>query len=224
MEELSFQPNSPISSGCLLQLMGIVCAFGKANVVDGIELTIQPGEHVALVGSNGSGKTTLLRAILGLHPIKMGKILLDGREAKTQTDWELRRKKISWMPQRQTTGQFPLLAQELLDSSSSPSTALDAAKSLDIVHLLPRPLNSLSGGQLQRVFLARAIGAVAGGSGLLLADEPTAALDFDGQIKVAEVLRKLTVTSVVVTHDHKMADRCHRVIEMAAGKLHMVTP
>ena len=85
------------------------------------------------------------------------------------------------------------------------------------------PFPSLSGGQLQRVFFARALGGLAGGASLLLADEPTAALDFDGQIKVAEVLQELSSAALIVTHDRKMADRCHRVVEMAGGRLREVS-
>ena len=86
-----------------------------------------------------------------------------------------------------------------------------------------RPLHALSGGQLQRVFLARAVGGLAGGASLLLADEPTAALDFDGQIKVAEILQSLPSSALIVTHDRKMADRCHRVVEMAGGRLREIS-
>jgi ABC-type lipoprotein export system ATPase subunit len=89
---------------------------------------------------------------------------------------------------------------------------------------MARPLHALSGGQLQRVFLARALGSLAAGAGLLLADEPTAALDFDGQVKVAEVLRTLPATMLVVTHDRTMAARCDRVMEMAGGRLREVKP
>ncbi len=210
----SSQPAAPV------EMEGIACFFGKIKVVRDINLTLHPGEHVALIGSNGSGKTTLLRTILGLHPLAAGTILVDGLSARTNPEWQARRKRIAWMPQRQATGQFPLLVSELLASSSGVAAALQAAIDLEIGDLLARPISSLSGGQLQRVFLARSIGSLAGGAGLLLADEPTAALDFDGQVKVADILRTLPATCLVVTHDHKMAERCDRVIEMAGGCLY----
>ncbi len=206
-----------------LDVTDVVCAFGQTRVVDQVNLQIQPGEHVALIGSNGSGKTTLLRAILGLHTISAGQILIDGIQAKTSGDWHDQRRKISWMPQRQTTGQFPLLVKELLTSSASSDEAFASAEHLGVSMVLDRPLHALSGGQLQRVFLARALGGLAGGASLLLADEPTAALDFDGQIKVAEVLQELSSAALIVTHDRKMADRCHRVVEMAGGRLREVS-
>lgn len=211
-----------VNRAASLNLDEVFCTFGPTAVVTGVNLSLQPGEHVALIGSNGSGKTTLLRAVLGLHPVRAGRIALDGQEALTDVHWREQRRRIAWMPQRQATGQFPLLVRELLTSSASPVAATVAAHDLGVGGLMARPLHALSGGQLQRVFLARALGGLAGGAGLLLADEPTAALDFDGQVKVAEVLRGLPATVLVVTHDRAMAARCHRVVEMAGGRLREV--
>ncbi|PWS40500.1 ABC transporter, partial [Streptomyces sp. ZEA17I] len=107
-------------------------------------------------------------------------------------------------------------------SSAAPRDAGAAASGLGVGDLADRPLHTLSGGQLQRMYLARAIGCVAAGARVLLADEPTAALDFDGQEEAADVLTSLPVTLVVVTHDRALANRCDRVLEMAAGRLREV--
>lgn len=205
-----------------LNLRQICCWYGRNKAVDDVSLALRPGEHMALIGSNGSGKTTLMRAILGLHPLKSGQITLDGVAPATPRTWQAHRQRIAWMPQRQATGQFPLLVHELLASSGAPAAAQAAAAELGVEPLAARPLHALSGGQLQRVFLARALGSLANGAGLLLADEPTAALDFAGQVQVAELLRKLPVTVLVVTHDRAMAERCPRVVEMAGGQLREV--
>lgn len=205
-----------------LQIEGLVCTYGAIQAVDQVDLQIAPGEHVALIGGNGSGKTTLLRAVLGLHAIAAGRITMNGAGVTSAARWREWRRSIAWMPQRQATGQFPLLARELLASSLNEVSALAAADRLGVVDLLNRPLHALSGGQLQRVFLARALGSLEGGAGLLLADEPTAALDFAGQAAVAEVLGSLRATVLVVTHDRAMAERCDRVVEMAGGRLREV--
>lgn len=205
-----------------LELEQICCAFGRTTVVEQVDLHVAPGEHVALIGSNGSGKTTLLRAILGLHTLASGHVALDGVAAASPLTWRLVRKRIAWMPQRQATGQFPLLVRELLASSGDAAAARAAAAELGVGTLAERPLHALSGGQLQRVFLSRALGELAGGAGLLLADEPTAALDFVGQAAIAEVLRQLSASVLVVTHDRSMAARCDRVLEMAGGRLREV--
>ena len=210
------------ASPAMLVLDNLICRFGTIQAVDGASLRIQPGEHVAITGANGSGKSTLLRAILGFHTDVSGRISVDGEVAQSAEEWRQRRERVAWMPQRQAKGRFPLLVRELLESSGNSEVATEAAHRLGIGQLLGRPLHTLSGGQLQRSFLSRALGAVASHAGLLLADEPTAALDFDGQRAVAEELAALPVSLLVVTHDRAVAQRCDRVLEMAGGKLREV--
>ncbi|MER6046121.1 ATP-binding cassette domain-containing protein [Streptomyces sp. NPDC020883] len=200
----------------------VSCRHGRQEVVHEVDLDIAAGERVALTGTNGSGKTTLLRAVLGLHRNVDGRIMVGGRPAGTAAEWAWRRRACAWIPQRPAAGRFPLLVGELLASSGEAQEAAQAAGRLRVGELADRPLHTLSGGQLQRVHLARAVGCVAAGAGVLLADEPTAALDFDGQSEAAEVLTGLPVTLIVVTHDRGLAQRCDRVLEMAAGRLREV--
>jgi zinc transport system ATP-binding protein len=202
-----------------LRLVQVRCTYGRRVVVDGVDLHVDAGEHVALTGSNGSGKTTLLRAILGLHPLASGTIELGGRHATNSAGWAERRRRIAWVPQRLAPGRFPLLVHELLASSGQFACALDAAELLNVVELADRPLHTLSGGQLQRVFLARALGCLKAGATVLLADEPTAALDFDAQEAVARLLAGIQATIVVVSHDRAMTAVCDRQVEMAAGRI-----
>ncbi|MEV5126742.1 ABC transporter ATP-binding protein [Streptomyces decoyicus] len=209
-------------AGLDLRFRGVVCRHGRLEAVTGVDLHIGAGERVALTGTNGSGKTTLLRAVLGLHRQADGEILVGGRGYRTAAERSWRRRACAWIPQRPAAGRFPLLARELLASSGSADRAAQAADRLGVGMLADRPLSSLSGGQLQRMHLARAVGCVAAGAGVLLADEPTAALDFAGQEEAAEVLTSLPVTVVVVTHDRAMAARCDRTLEMAAGQLREV--
>ncbi|MEU9798572.1 ABC transporter ATP-binding protein [Streptomyces sp. NPDC051000] len=208
--------------GLDVRMRGVGCRHGRVEAVTGVDLEISAGERIALTGTNGSGKTTLLRAVLGLHRQTTGTILVGGRGTGSAAEWAWRRRSCAWIPQKPATGRFPLLGAELLDSSGAPAEAREAAEKLGVGPLTRRPLHSLSGGQLQRMYLARAIGGVAAGAMVLLADEPTAALDFAGQEEAAEVLTSLPVTLVVVTHDRALADRCDRVLEMAAGRLREV--
>ncbi|MFD4830576.1 metal ABC transporter ATP-binding protein [Streptomyces uncialis] len=201
---------------------GLVCRHGRVEAVADVDLEIAAGERVALTGTNGSGKTTLLRAVLGLHPRTRGSILVGGRGTGSAADWAWRRRACAWIPQKPAAGRFPMLGSELLASGTAPREAHEAADRLGVGALTERPLHTLSGGQLQRMYLARAVGCVAAGAGVLLADEPTAALDFDGQEEAADALTSLPVTLVVVTHDRAMARRCDRVLEMAAGRLREV--
>ncbi|MEU3919514.1 ABC transporter ATP-binding protein [Streptomyces sp. NPDC029004] len=208
--------------GLDVRMRRVGCRHGRVEAVRAVDLDIAPGERVALTGTNGSGKTTLLRALLGLHRIADGEVLVGGRPARTPAEWAWRRRACAWIPQKPAAGRFPLLAGELLTSSGAAAEAEEAAEKLGVGHLTGRPLHTLSGGQLQRMYLARAAGAVAAGAGVLLADEPTAALDFAGQEEAADVLLSLPATLVVVTHDRALADRCERVLEMAAGRLREV--
>jgi len=207
------------SKGAVVEFTDVTCRYGRTVAVDRVNLTVGAGARVAITGANGSGKTTLLRAVLGLHSVAAGAITVDGVSADGGGQWAERRRTVAWMPQRLSPGRFPLLAQELLHSGGHPDAADDAARRLGVGALHRRPLHTLSGGQLQRVFLARALGAVEAGASVLLADEPTAALDFGGQEQVAELLVALPVTVIVVSHDRVMTKACHHIAEMAAGRL-----
>ncbi|MER7762979.1 ABC transporter ATP-binding protein [Streptomyces sp. NPDC097619] len=204
-----------------VRMRGVGCRHGRLEAVRGIDLDIGAGQRVALTGTNGSGKTTLLRALLGLHRPAAGEISVGGRATGAGDGGWLRRA-CAWIPQKPATGRFPLGADELLASSGAHREAREAAAKLGVGELADRPLHTLSGGQLQRMYLARAVGCVAAGAGVLLADEPTAALDFQGQEEAADVLLSLPVTLLVVTHDRSLAERCERVLEMAAGSLREV--
>ncbi|MFH8791965.1 ATP-binding cassette domain-containing protein [Streptomyces sp. NPDC017941] len=210
--------------GLDVRMRGVTCGHGRLVAVDGVDLDIAAGERLALTGTNGSGKSTLLRAVLGLHRPHRGSVLVGGRGTASAADRAWRRRACAWVPQKPAAGRFPLLAGELLDSAGAPEQAAAAARDLGVGELRRQPLDTLSGGQLQRVYLARALGCVAAGAGVLLADEPTAALDFAGQEEAAAALTALPVTLVVVTHDRALAARCDRVVDMAAGRLREVTP
>ncbi|WP_439657235.1 metal ABC transporter ATP-binding protein [Lentzea sp. HUAS TT2] len=211
------------TTGLPVRLAGVSCAHGGRTVVRDVSLDVSPGQRVALTGTNGSGKTTLLRAVLGLHRASSGVVEVGARQARTAADWTRRRREIAWIPQRQAAGRFPLLVDELLASSGAPEHARAAARDLGVGGLGRQPVHTLSGGQLQRAYLARAIGCIEAGAGLVLADEPTAALDFEGQAAVAGLLTSLPVTVLVVTHDRAVVQRCERVLEMAAGTLREIT-
>ncbi|MFJ9810752.1 ATP-binding cassette domain-containing protein [Streptomyces sp. NPDC101158] len=208
--------------GLDIRMQNVGCRHGRTEAVAGVDLEIAAGERVALTGTNGSGKTTLLRAVLGLHRQFSGMIEVGGRPARTPAEWAWRRRMCTWIPQKPAAGRFPLRGEELLAGSGAPAEAATAAGQLGVGELTGRPVDSLSGGQLQRMYLARAMGSVGAGAQVLLADEPTAALDFAGQEAAADVLTALPVTLVVVTHDRALAERCDRVLEMAAGRLREV--
>ncbi len=202
-------------------ISSLTCRLGSTIAVDDVTLAVAPGERLAITGPNGAGKSSLLRTILGLVPSR-GTITVDGRSADDRRGWRERRQIVAWVPQRPAVGRFPLLVRELLASSGDLGAASAAAERLGVDHLDERALHTLSGGQLQRVYLARGLGHVAAGARVFLADEPTSALDFDTRDAVAALLTEVPVTCIVVTHDAAVADGADRVLEMAAGRVREV--
>ncbi len=203
----------------MLEVSGARVAYGAVVAVDDADLQVGAREMVVVTGSNGSGKSSLARAVLGLVQLTGGTIELDGRSARTAADWRRRRTEVAYVPQRTAPGSFPLLVLELLESSGNTEASVTAARRLGLDGLLDRPVTTLSGGQLQRTYLARAMGALGAGGRVLLADEPTSALDFDGQEQVAELLADLTLPRLIISHDAAVVARADRVVEMAGGQL-----
>ena len=196
----------------------VAVSYGPVRAVDGVTLAVAADELVVVTGSNGSGKSSLIRAVLGLVPLQHGRIQLAGVEARTRAEWRRRRQQAVYVPQRTAPGSFPLVVHELVDSGGGGPAGRAAAARLGIDDLLDRPVTTLSGGQLQRAYLARAVGALEHGR-VLLADEPTSALDFDGQADVAALLAELPGPRLVVSHDAAVVRRADRVLEMAGGRV-----
>lgn len=214
----------------MICLRNIYKNIGKNAILKNINLDIEKGEFVAIIGQSGSGKTSLLNIIGTLDSPSSGNYLLDEYEVTNLNHDEkarLRREKIGFIFQR-----YNLL--NLFNSSENVSLpAIYAGKNaqerkqrskellsdLDLGHKLYSKPNELSGGQQQRVSIARAL---MNGGELILADEPTGALDSKSGIMVLEILQKLNKqghTIVLVTHDPKIAQQAKRVIEIKDGEI-----
>ena len=202
----------------------------EVHANDGISLTIYKGEFVAIVGKSGSGKATLMNIIGALDVPTEGEYYLDGQDVSDMTDNELaeiRNNMIGFIFQ-----QYNLLPKmNLLENVELPllyagMDAVDrrerAMESLDRVGLKEKWKNypnQLSGGQQQRVSIARAL---AGDPSLILADEPTGALDSKTGREVLDFLKKLNRegnTIVMITHDSGIALEAKRVVRISDGKI-----
>jgi zinc transport system ATP-binding protein len=194
-----------------VQLTAGSVAIGGRPVLRGIDLTVETGEFVALMGANGSGKTTLVRALTGLLPLASGELRLFGTPLAEYDSWS----RIGFVPQRPgASSGVPTSVWEVVASgrltrrrllrplSRADRAAIDHA--LDVVGLPDRRherVTSLSGGQQQRVLIARAL---AGEPELLIMDEPMAGVDLASQEILAETLREQVArgaTVLLVLHE-----------------------
>lgn len=214
-----------------LALRDVSVALGRRPVVERVSLDLAPGSLVALVGPNGAGKTSLLRAVAGLVPHE-GLVALGGRALAAMSRGE-RARSVAYLPQGHEA-HWPLPARDIValgrfpHGSSDPSrlspadeAAVDAAMSAtETTAFAERPVTELSGGERARVALARVFAV---GAPLILADEPTAALDPKHQLDVMRALRRTAgegALVLAVTHDLGLAARfADRVAVLDGGRL-----
>src|SRR5580704_17681538 len=218
-----------------LRVDKIVLGYGRQApaIIRGLSLTLEPGEVVGVVGPNRSGKSTLVRALTRVLAPLAGTVLLDGRDLYTATAARDSARSIAAVPQS-TTIAFDFTVREVVEMgrtahrSPSPfggapddSAVVDEAmRQTDVAQLAGRIASTLSGGELQRVILARAL---AQEPDILMLDEPTSSLDLLHQTRVLRLVQKLTkergMASLVVLHDLNLAASCaDRLLMMAAGK------
>ncbi|MEU0401734.1 metal ABC transporter ATP-binding protein [Streptomyces sp. NPDC006197] len=180
----------------VLSVRGATAALGARPVLRGVDLTVHRGEVVALLGANGSGKSTAVRAVIGQVPLTGGTIELFGTERKRFRDWA----RVGYVPQRTTAASgVPATVREVVSSGRLSRrrfglmTKADRAatvRALELVGLADRAADSvsaLSGGQHQRVLIARAL---ASEPELLIMDEPMAGVDLGSQEILAAALRE----------------------------------
>lgn len=214
-----------------LSLSGVQVHLGTRRVLGDVSLKLGPGELVCLLGPNGAGKTTLLRAALGLAPRDAGDVLLGVADPVTLLPAE-RARLASYLPQRRPLA-WALSVRDVVALgryahggspgrlSSVDAAAVDAAiTSCGLQALAARSVDTLSGGELSRVHVARAIAA---GAPLLVADEPIAALDPLHQYQVMALLRghvDAGNSALVVLHDVALAARfSDRLAWLVEGRL-----
>lgn len=209
--------------------LSLVGGAGPVNILRGIDLQIDAGQTVSIVGPSGAGKTTLLMALSGLERPTAGDIKVAGTDLKNLNEDGLarfRRQNIGIVFQSfhlvptMTALENVALPLEFSGIAEAAERAASALKSTGLDDRLEHFPAELSGGEQQRVALARAFVA---NPSLILADEPTGNLDRDTGQKVMELLFNLQqehgTTLVLVTHDEALAARCNRQVRMTDGSL-----
>ena len=214
-----------------LVLTGIYIRFGAEPILESVDLTVRRGEWVGLIGPNGAGKTTLLRSITGAVPFE-GSVAIDGADVSTLKRRQLARS-VALVPQHPVLppgtrvvdyvllGRTPHLGEVSGPSRHDLDVVANVLGSLSLSRLVDRDVTTLSGGELQRVVIARAL---AQESPILLLDEPTTALDIGKQQAVLELVDKLreqrTLTVLSAMHDLTIAGQFpDRLIMLSAGRV-----
>ncbi|HCQ5526323.1 TPA: ABC transporter ATP-binding protein [Clostridioides difficile] len=204
----------------------------KPNItraLDGVTLSIEKGEFVAIVGTSGSGKSTLLNMIGGLDVPTSGKVIVDGRELSTLKDEQLtifRRRKIGFIFQNYNlvpvlnVYENIVLPVELDGNKVDKKFMKEVVQMLGLEDKLNNMPNNLSGGQQQRVAIARALVSK---PAIVLADEPTGNLDSKTSADVLGLLKvtsqKFHQTLVMITHNSEIAQLADRIIRIEDGKI-----
>ena len=208
-----------------------VYGSGEAEVraLDGIDLTVNDGEFVAVVGSSGSGKSTLLHMLGGLDRPTSGTVIVDGQDLSVLKEEELtifRRRKIGFV--FQSYNLVPVLnvwenvvLPVELDGGKLDNTYIDQiVRTLGLENKLTNLPNTLSGGQQQRVAIARALAAK---PAIILADEPTGNLDSRTSQDVMGLLKitseRFSQTIVMITHNEELAQMADRTVRIEDGRI-----
>lgn len=211
-------------------------SYGSNEVLKGIDLAVQPGEVVAIIGKSGSGKSTLLRCINGLERFQSGTLVVDGKPLLQDDPAAMRelRQHVGMIFQsfnlfpHLSVGRNVMLAPTLVKKTTGDAAAAQARRLLERVGLAEKfdaMPDQLSGGQQQRVAIARALAME---PAVLLCDEITSALDPElvGEVlKVVETLANEGMTLLMVTHEMNFARKvADRVLFMHQGRVHEMGP
>jgi iron complex transport system ATP-binding protein len=216
----------------LLNVDGVECRYGSVKILEDVSLSVKGGDFVGILGPNGSGKTTLLKSIsCSLKPYK-GTILLNEADIYSLKSIDVA-KQLAVVPQDTSVGfnfaaldivlmgRNPHMKRFQMESETDMAVARKVMNLTNIWHLAERPINELSGGEKQRVIIARAL---AQEPRILLLDEPLTHLDIVNQLEIMDLVKDLCVKEKLVVlavfHDFNLAARyCNSAIMLKKGKI-----
>ncbi|WP_339204242.1 ABC transporter ATP-binding protein [Paenibacillus sp. FSL K6-3182] len=217
----------------MIRSEGLVKIYKMADLevfaLQGLDLQVEAGELMAIIGNSGSGKSTLLNMLGGLDKPSAGKLYVDGKDLLKFGEKELvayKRDTVGFVWQNNARNLIPYLTAlanvelpMLLRGKRRRARAMELLEAVGLGHRMKNRLNELSGGEQQRVAIAIAL---ANDPKLLLADEPTGSLDTNTSNQVLDLFRVLNrsigITIVIVTHDPELARKVDRVVQIRDGK------
>lgn len=212
----------------ILSLRDVSKIYGELKALDQINLTVEKGEWIAIMGPSGSGKTTMMNIIGCMDKPSLGEVILDGTDITKRSQKELtevRRDKIGLVFQQfhlvnYLTALENVMMAQYYHSMPDEEEAMEALREVGLADRAKHLPNQLSGGEQQRVGIARAL---ASKPELIFADEPTGNLDSRTTEEVLSLLRDIVreqhVTLVMVTHDNSIAARADQQIRIVDGKI-----
>ncbi|RHW32393.1 ABC transporter ATP-binding protein [Lysinibacillus yapensis] len=213
----------------------IVKTFGEGdeqrNVLNGVSVEINEGEFVSVMGPSGSGKSTLMYALSGIDHVDDGKVLFNGKDLSTVTESELsdlRRTKMGFVFQQPTMLKnlnildniiLPAMRSNRKNTAKIVAKARTLMKRVGIAELETRDITQVSGGQLQRAGICRALMS---SPEILFGDEPTGALNSQSANEIMDIFTEINAEGtamLLVTHDAKVAARTERILFMRDGQI-----
>ena len=214
----------------MLEIKGLSAGYGRVEIIHSVDLKIDRGELVGVIGANGSGKSTLLKSVIGISSILGGDVTIDGKSALTMKGIE-RARLVSYLSQGRAlsdmsvydtvlSGRFSHLSFPRRYGERDAEVARDAMRRVGIEDLADKKMSLLSGGMRQRAYIAMAL---AQDTDFILLDEPMTYLEIKNQLSLMRLLRELTGEGrgvCAVMHDLALAfSFCYRIIVLDDGRI-----
>jgi len=220
-----------------IELTDVWVRLGNVNILQGVNIEAKPWEFVSIVGPNGTGKTTLLKVVNGIFMPFMGRVSVLGQDLSLCTSLSALRKDIAVVPQKTNSIRFPIRVEEAVmmgrygkvgllrkPKPSDWEKAHEAMEAVGIKNISEKLVNELSGGEQQKVALARAL---AQDPLILLLDEPTTYLDSASRSEIMEIIHSVHhqkgLTTLLVSHDpHLVEQYSNKTYLLEGGKSHLI--